>query len=424
MLTLRANRPATAVLAPAAAATTTAVAVVAASHAGVDAVTGSISALVPTLEGRFHLSGSQVGLMLATLSTSSMLAQPVVGRVADRLGAKKIAVAGALTAAALLSLLGVVGHLALVYVLMIVGGLGSAGFHPAAAAVARRVMPDRGSLAVSLFSAGGMIGMALGPIAVLLLIARAGVGFTPLLMIPGVALAIALWRVLPDDVAPMEHPRRTGAVRLARGPVGAIAGAGMLVGLAGTTFHAGLPLWLTQRSGYQADAALIGWTLAVFDVAAALGGLTSAWGAARVAPAKLAALTLSVAPLALALVLLSDPGTPLFFVACFAAGALMNAAAPLLMVAAQDRAGGAVAAASGLMGFAGGAAGIAFVGIGFIADAAGFPIGLAVGFAALIPAAVIAGRTLDRLPSATNVLDVVAAGCGCHVCMCPPALAA
>ena len=423
MLTLRTTP--TAIPAPrtfaGAAVGTGAVAVIAAAHAGVDAVSGSVAALVPTLEGRFRLTGSQVGLMLATLSTSSMLAQPLVGRIADWVGAKKIAVAGAVTAAALLSLLGVVGHIALVYALMVAGGLGSAGFHPAAATVARRVLPDRASLAVSLFSAGGMIGMALGPIVVLLLIAHAGVGLTPLLMIPGVALGAALWRVLPDDLPRMEHASRAGAVHLMRGPVGAIAGAGMLVGLAATTFHAGLPLWLTQRNGYDADAALIGWTLAAFDIAAAAGGLASAWAAARIAPARLATLTLAAAPAALATTLLSEPGTPLFFAACFAAGALMNAAAPLLIVAAQDRSGGAVAAASGLMGFASGAAGIAFIGIGVLADAAGLPVGLGVGFAALVPAAVIAGRTLDRRPSTADVLDVVAAACGCSTCSCPAA---
>ena len=71
---------------------------------------------------------------------------------------------------------------------MVAGGLGSAGFHPAAALVARRLLPEHTQLAVSVFSAGGMLGMAFGPMVVLLLAAHAGLGFTPLLMLPGVVL--------------------------------------------------------------------------------------------------------------------------------------------------------------------------------------------------------------------------------------------
>lgn len=423
MLALRTTTDGTAgtgpVAAPAAAAATTAVAVVAAAHAGVDAVSGSVAALVPTLEGRFELSGSQVGLLLATLSSASMLSQPVVGRVADRVGAKKVAAAGAITAAALLSLLGVVGHIAVVYGLLVAGGLGSAAFHPAAAVAARRALPERASLAISLFSAGGMVGLALGPVAVLLLTAHAGLGFTPLLMIPGVALGAALWRIIPDELPRSEPPTTDGAARLLRGPVGAVAAAGMLVGLASVTFHAGLPLWLTRHGGFDADAALIGWTLGAFDLAAALGGLASAWAASRIAPSRLAAPTLGAAPIALAATLLAEPGSAPFFVACVAAGALVNAGVPLLMVGAQDLSRGAVAAASGLMGFASGAAGIAFIGVGQLIDATSLTIGLSVGFAALLPAAAIAGRSLGRRPSSGDVLDLVAAGCGCGACRCP-----
>ena len=422
MLTLR-TTPSPAVTAtpaaPAAAmAATGAVAVVAAAHAGVDAVSGSVAALLPTLEGRFELTGGQVGLLLATLSTASMLSQPVVGRVADRVGMKKVAVAGAITAAALLSLLGVVGHIAVVYALLVAGGLGSAAFHPAAAVAARRVLPERASLAISLFSAGGMVGLALGPIAVLLLTAHAGLGFTPLLMLPGVALGAALWRIVPDEAPHDERPKTDGALRLLRGPVGAVASAGMLVALASTTFHAGLPLWLTQRGGFDADAALIGWTLGAFDLAAAVGGLASAWGASRIAPSWIAGLSLAAAPAALAGTLVAAPGTPPFFLACVAAGALVNAAAPLLMVGAQDLSRGAVAAASGLMGFASGAAGIAFIGIGQLIDTTSLTVGLAVGFAALLPAAAIAGRSLGRNAAEADVLDLVAAGCGCGINGC------
>ena len=420
MLTLRTDQTAVgrvARIAPVAG--TAAVVSLAISHTGVDTVTGSVSALIPTLEARFDLTGSQVSMLLATLSTSSMLSQPLIGSIADRIGAKKVAVAGAVTAAALLSLLGVVGHIAMVFALMVVGGLGSAGYHPAAAAVARRVMPERTSLAVSLFSAGGMLGFALGPIAVLLLAANLGLGFTPLLMIPGVATALVLWRVLPpDERRASAPPTIRQSLGLLRGPVGTIALAVMLVSIAGATFHIGLPLWLTDRGGYEPDAAMIGWTLAAFDLAAALGGLAASGLANRFSPARVGGLALAGAPFALLGLFAATPGTPVFFVAAFAAGALLNAASPLLMVAAQDRSDGAVAAASGLVGFATGVAGLVFVAIGVIIDSFGLGVGLAAGFLTLLPAAAIALRALSPAPSSCSLTESLAA-CACGTCACP-----
>lgn len=388
----------------------------AASHAGVDAVSGSISALVPTLDRRFGLGASEVGTLLATLSASSMLAQPLGGRLADRIGAKRVAAFGAVVASALLSLLGVVGHLGIVYALLVIGGLGSAAFHPAAAAAARRVLPERASFAISLFSAGGMVGMAAGPMAMLWLLG-AGIGFTPLLMIPGIGLAALLWVVVPDDRGRARATNTTAdKARLLRGPVGRIAAAWLLVALASTTFHAGLPLWLTEAG--RVDASVIGWAFGAYELAAAIGGMVSAALARRIAPARLGATTLSSAPIALALVFLTPPGSAAFYASCVAAGVLLNAATPLLMVGAQDRAGAAVAAASGLMGFAAGSAGIVFVAVGALADAAGLAIGLTVGFASLVPAAFIAARALDRRPATGAVADLMAAGCGCGTCTC------
>ena len=396
-----------------------AVAALAAGHAGVDAVTGSIAALLPTLEARFELSGSAIAALLATLSASSMLAQPIIGRLADRMGSRAVAAGGAVLAAGLLSLLGVVGHIALVYALLVVGGLGSAAFHPAAAAAARRVLPERASLAVSIFSAGGMVGMALGPMAVLLLIAHAGVGFTPFLMIPGVGLGLLLWRILPAPTrSPSAQVDGHARARLVRGPVGRIAAAGMFVALASTTFHAGLPMWLTDR--HDGDPSTLGLAFGAYEIAAAGGGLLAAWISGRVCPAWVGGGSLAVAPLALTGVFTTTPGHPAFYVACAASGLLLNAATPLLMVAAQDRSNGAAAAASGLMGFAGGAAGIAFIAIGALMDAAGLTAGLVLGFAFLVPAALIAGRALDPRPTVVPVLDLVAAAsCGSDACACP-----
>jgi hypothetical protein len=104
-----------------------------------------------------------------------------------------------------------------------------------------------------------------------------------------------------------------------------------------------------------------------------------------------------------------------FFVATAAAGALTTAAIPQLIVAAQDRAPHAVAAATGiLIGLSMGVAGIAFIAIGALGDAAGLRVGLMTGFAAVIPAAAFAHRVLRDDPTSSRITGLAAAlGCGC-----------
>ena len=116
-----------------------------------------------------------------------------------------------------------------------------------------------------------------------------------------------------------------------------------------TTFGAGMPLWLIQHGDVAKDSPLIGWTLAVFDVAAVGASVASGWAAARIAPARILAAAMLGAPIALGLTLMAVPGSLAFFGSTFLAGALASVAFPLLIVAAQDRSPQAAGAASGML---------------------------------------------------------------------------
>jgi MFS transporter, FSR family, fosmidomycin resistance protein len=378
----------------------TGVAAIATTHTAVDLVVGAITALLPVLAERFRLDGTGLGLLVAVLSASALLSQPLVGRLADYVGARPVVVASAFVTSSLLALTGVVDHLGLLYALVVVGGLGSAAFHPAAAVVARRLLPDRAALTVSIFSVGGFLGLALGPLLVLLVIAEVGPAFTPLLMVPGTVLAVVLWAILPADIASRRRALLpAGCGRLLGSGVGVVAAAGTLAAVSVSTFSAGVPLWVASQSSEGYDLVLIGWTLALFEVAAAAGGFAAGWSAARVPAAVTAATTLLAAPIPLALSLQADPGSIGFFAAVVAGGFLLNSSFPLLIVAAQDRAPGAVGAASGmLMGFANGAGGIAFLGIGVLIDVLGLGPALLVGFGFAVPAAAVAAISLARTP--------------------------
>lgn len=395
-----------------------------ASHTATDALTGALSALLPTLQARFALSETDLALLVATLAFSSSVTQPLAGILADRIGARTVASGGALLTAVLLAQMAVVPTAPLLFALLAVGGLGSAAFHPAGACLARSAAPSRRSLAVSVFAAGGTLGLALGPLAVLLVVAHLGVGFTSWLLVPGVVLALALWRLLPAPAFahPTASPVRLLDARLFTGPIGRLVVVGVLAALASVTFNAAVPVWLVAERAVAPDATLIGWTLAVYSLSAAGGGVAASAASARIPPVVLVPATMVAALVPLGALFATEPGGPAFFVVVAAAGALVHAGAPVMIVTAQDLAPDAVAAASGmLMGFTTGIAGLLYIGVGRLQEVAGFAPAMAVGFAALLPGAVLTLTVLARQPPSEHLAERAVAAvpaCGCVPCGC------
>ena len=56
------------------------------AHVANDAVTSMLSTLLPTLQERFDLSVTTLALLVATLSFSSSVTQPLFGALSDRFG--------------------------------------------------------------------------------------------------------------------------------------------------------------------------------------------------------------------------------------------------------------------------------------------------------------------------------------------------
>jgi len=365
-------------------------------HATNDAFAGMLSALLPTLQVRFGLSETALALFVATLSFSSSVTQPVFGVLADRWGRRRVAALGVMTSSSLLSLMAVAPSPILLFLILLVGGLGSAAFHPAGTGIARGVGGARKGLVMSVFSAGGTVGVAVGPLIIGWLLMTDRLAFSPLLMIPGVLGGLALMAFVPAQ------SRTRGADRpplvdlsLLRGPVGVLAASGILRAVSFVTFMNAMPLYLVTRHGLSPDSPILFWTLTVFSVAAAVGGIVAGALERRVSRPLLitSSMLSSLVPFGLLFVL--APGTPLYLLMVVAAGALVNAGLPLMVVAAQDLAPHAMGAASGLlMGFTWGTAGLLYVGIGALQEAVGIGPAMALSFLALIPAAYLARRVI------------------------------
>jgi MFS transporter, FSR family, fosmidomycin resistance protein len=139
-------------------------------HTVNDAITAILGALLPTLQVRFGAGPTLLAAIVATYWLASSMTQPVFGALAETFGLRLLGTLGVIFAALFLSLIGVAPQLYLVFALLVVGGMGSAALHPVGTTVAGGPTVPSRTLGVGFFTAGGMIGFALGPVLILYLV--------------------------------------------------------------------------------------------------------------------------------------------------------------------------------------------------------------------------------------------------------------
>jgi FSR family fosmidomycin resistance protein-like MFS transporter len=366
-------------------------------HTVNDAITAILGALLPTLQVRFDAGPTTLALMVSVFWIASSVTQPVFGALGEDVGLRVVGCAGVLMASAFLSLIGVASELWLVFVLLVIGGLGSAALHPVGTTIAGS-QASNATLGVGLFTAGGMVGFALGPVLILYLVSTYGSDATVWLAVPGLILGAGVGLLLPQwEPHPRRPLRRLFDLRLARGPVGLLAVAGMFSALAFVTFTGSIPIWLVQEHAYSPDAPIIGWTLSAFAFAGGLGSVLGGFLAPRLGPVVtiVGALLLTLGPLLA--VVASEPGTALYFGAIALAGILIFVPVPALIIIAQEFVPGAPATASGMvLGLGSALAGVGYIVLGRVQEAIGLTTGILIGFSMVVPAALIALLVLLR----------------------------
>ena len=369
-------------------------------HTVNDAITAILGALLPTLQERFDAGPTLLAVIVAVYWISSSVTQPLFGSLAEDVGLRAVGALGVVFAAVFLSLIGVAPELWLVFALLVIGGMGSAALHPVGTTIAGGPSVRNRALGVGFFTAGGMVGFALGPVLIIYLVSHYGTNSTAWLMVPGVALGAAVFLLLPQWEPHGRRPvRALFDWRLVRGPVGALALAGSFTSVAFVTFTSSVPIWLVREEGYESDASLIGWTLGVFALAAGGGSLLGGVLAPRLGRRATIVGSLLAAAVPLLAFVFSDPGGIAYFAAAAAAGVLIYTSSPVKVVIAQDLAPHAPAAASGMiLGMTSAVAGALYIVLGRLQEAIGVEAGITIGFLMVIPAALIAFAVLLRHP--------------------------
>ena len=166
-----------------------------ASHAIQDLYGGSVPAILVFFVVQRHFSYLEAtGLILAATVSSSLL-QPLFGVLVDSHDLDWVSPVGLAMAAVGIGLCGVMGGYPSTWLAIAFSGVGTAAYHPGAARMARLVTAG-GTRGMSVFSTGGNVGFTLGPLIAAPLILSLGLRATPLLAIPGVAMAAVMLLLL------------------------------------------------------------------------------------------------------------------------------------------------------------------------------------------------------------------------------------
>lgn len=334
------------------------------AHTVDDFYQGLIPAAIPffVLE-RGHSYVAASGLALAAALGSS-LPQPLLGVLVDRRPLLWLAPAGLLVAGAGAGLAGLAPVYPVVWLLILISGIGIAAFHPAAGRDARRAAGDS-TVAMSLFAAGGSVGFFLAPALATPLLSALGIEATALFVPPAVLMAFVLWRHQTRRTAHLPAARIT-ADRDRWGPflvltVVAVVRSVLFLGM--NTFIA--LYWI----GYLgADRVLGGIALTTFLVGGVVGTVCGGRIADRIGMRATVRLGGAVAvPALVALRLCGDPRLALVLVAL--AGVAANLPFAVLVKLGQDYLPARPGTAAGVtLGIAVSAGGLFMPVLGDIAD--------------------------------------------------------
>jgi MFS transporter, FSR family, fosmidomycin resistance protein len=371
---------------------------VAAAHFFNDIYMGFLTPLYPIAMEKFGLSLSMVGAISMVAALASALSQPFFGMLFDRFGVTASLYLAPLLTGLLVSCLGIAPSYPVFLVLLFLGCLGSAAFHPKGASVTPTLSGGHPEVGMAIFSAGGNLGFAAGPAAIAFFIAAFGFRATPFLTIPAAVVAAVLFLLFPAQ----ELQRRTvtAAKVTLKGLFSNRKDLRMLLRLVFVNFCLtiavrGLSTFLPV---YMANLSVSVTSIGVlFTAMLALGAVASVFVSTlsrRTGKRILILVSAGLgAPLAVGACLLFPSAAANALV--IAAGMVLSFTSPLLILMAQKHSGNSPAMASSLiMGFSWGLAGLAMVPLGLLGELIGLKAMMVI--AAAFP--VLAVLSVLRLP--------------------------
>jgi FSR family fosmidomycin resistance protein-like MFS transporter len=381
-------------------------------HLAVDITSGALPAALPFLQKEFGLSYLMLAVVATTYQVTSSIAQPIFGELSDQGARRFLMPLGVLLAAGGFAALGAAPTYPIVLAAVALSGIGSAIFHPEATKSARYIAGALRATGMSIFTIGGNIGVALGPLVLIGLVAWRGFSGTWLYLIVGAAAAIAIVAIGPSIARAEVAHRALGTPTSADARPKAMAALVTVTALRSVIYGGILvfvPLYAVNVLHH--DPSQNGPLL--FAVLAA-GALATVVGAAigdRVGHKRAMAVSFAFVPPLLAVYILVP--SALGVVSLVLAGAFLIATTSISVVMAQEYLPHRIALASALViGFPSGVGGLVIAGLGRLADVAGLHVvlwslvGVSVigtALSSLLPADYGAARAKDAASAARNL---------------------
>ena len=336
-------------------------------HLAADLAQGSVPALLVFLTPKLDLSYTLAAAVVLVATFASSIVQPAFGLWSDNRGAMWLLPTGIALAGVGIALAAVSPTYPLLLLAVLVSSLGVAAFHPEGMKFASFVSGSRRASGMAVFTVGGNLGFALGPIVASSLILALGLEGGLLMAIPGIVVAALLLsqagyirRFIPAGGRRLWHDEEEDRPRAFALLLGVIA----LRSIAHYGLFTFVPLWeVSQGASDQWGTRLLSLFLLGGVIGALLGGqLADRFGCK---PVIVGSYAVSV-PLILVYILVGGVAGD---VALVAAGAAVIGTFGVTVVLSQEYMPSRIGMASGLsVGLAIGLGGIFAVALGGVAD--------------------------------------------------------
>ena len=347
-------------------------------HMTTDIYQGALPTILPFLKDKLALSYTMAGVILMAANFTSSLIQPLFGFFSDIKDKPYLLPAGCLCAGLGFSLLSLPADYLVILLLVIVSGLGIASYHPEGYKTASYFTGDKRATGMAVFSVGGSLGMAVGPVLALYLIKYLGFPALPVIIVPSLLFTILIfiyWHKITAGAGERKAPK-DASYAIPRSTYLSMALL-LAVVIMRSWVHMGLMSYIPfyYIDHLRGDPLYAGALVSTFLLGGVLGMLGGSPLADRWGHRRYLILSMLLSTLVLPLIFFAQ-GLILFMVLGLF-GMIFISSSTITLVMAQHLLPHNLGMASGLMvGFAIGAGGICVTLLGGIADHFGVPFAL------------------------------------------------
>lgn len=343
---------------------------VALAHLTIELCANFLPVMYPVLINSLGLTYTQIGVIALVAGMSSALTQPIFGYLCDRWGAQRMTILSVVWMGLTMGLVGFTWNYLSLLVVVGLGALGSAAFHPAGATLTSASGGAKRGGAIAIFSVAGNLGSALSPLLVAVGISWLGLAGTTVVIPVALLVSLALQLQLSREER-AENPQAASHAASRHPQVVMSEGAKVSLALiiisvmtrswvqvAVMTY---LPEWVQSQGG---SLTLGGQILALFSVATGFGSLAGGNLSDRIGRWQVMALSTGLLGPAVWLFLGASGFWQVALVALL--GALIGLSFPTAVVMAQETWPQGVGFASALvmgLGWAPGGMGASFTGL-------------------------------------------------------------